>query len=418
MRRGARQAARLRLLVTAYLAAAGVAAGQGAAPPQAGAGGVSAGLRVEPDEAYLHEQVVLELFVTHPIDARPRWQAPAFEGFWTERLASKGGSRGRDSGGRVVRQTRFRRALFPTRSGELPIAGSKLRYRDAAGVEQTLDVPGLTVRVRPLPEAVPGGAVVGEVQLEARLSASQIPVGSSTRLLVDYYGSGNLWDAPLDDLESALGPDIEVFADRPLMTRGERNGQLTTRRRVRYELVPRASGRFAIPGLRLRYFDPASGSYRMAATEPLELRVGPAGTPVVRSEGAARSAVPSLPWRAALVALVATGLAVAFGLTRWWRRALRAVLGPPPPSPRVLLARARDGVGSDRFPRLLRDALEAGVHARYHFDPSHLTTDEIAERIDDPAALELLRSLDQLRFSGRVERSEQLLESVQRYLGL
>ena len=84
-------------------------------------------LRLSKPELFVNEQLVVSLTVVHGADARPRWEEPAFEGFWTERLRASGeiGSGGGPDTSR--RTTVFRRALFPSRAG----SGHLTRHRFA-----------------------------------------------------------------------------------------------------------------------------------------------------------------------------------------------------------------------------------------------------------------------------------------------
>ncbi|MGH7291581.1 MAG: hypothetical protein ACREJT_10255, partial [Myxococcota bacterium] len=66
---------------------------------------------------------------------------------------------------------------------------------------------------------------------------------------------------------------------------------------------------------------------------------------------------------------------------------------------------------------LLARAVRAGIHARHHVDALPLTTDEIAARVSDREALELLTALDHARFAGG-ERPDALFERVRAYLRL
>ena len=93
-------------------------------------------------------------------------------------------------------------------------------------------------------------------------------------------------------------------------------------------------------------------------------------------------------------------------------------MGPPPASPRLAFEKACAAIGTPEFPPLLTDAIKVGVHAHHHFDAGPLTTEEIAERVRDPEAIELLRRLDRMRFSRGLENAETLLASVRRYLDL
>jgi hypothetical protein len=394
-----------------------------AAPAPAGAE-VRAELVFDSAQVHLHEQVVASLRITHPIWAQPRWDAPAFEGFWSERISSIGEAVRTDGQGRRVRTTIFRRSLFPTRTGVLEIAPSRLRYVDQEKREQRVEVPGGSVRVVALPvrDRPEGFAdVVGDVRVSAHLSRSRAALGRSVRLVIEYYGDANLWNAAVPELDGLFGADVEVFPDRPYTTTGERGGMLTLRRSLSYDLVARDVGRFILPPFELAYFDPDAGAYRTARSESLVLEV-------VRASAAARARAArppapapagiEVPWLATGLLLLAVGALVAWTMTRWWRSALRPVFGPPPPSPRRLFEEACAAVGTSDFAELLGRAVKAGIHARYHFDPRPLTSDEIASRIDDPDGPALLRRLDRARFSPGSENVEALLASARRFLDL
>jgi hypothetical protein len=376
-------------------------------------------VHLEPSRPYVHQQLVLEVRLVHPIAARPRWEAPSFEGFWSERLSSVGWA---SEGPARERVTAFRRALFPARAGRLRVPPSRIRYGEGDD-ERTLDVPGAEVVVRPVPAAGrPAGwsGAVGDVAVDLYLSRPELALGRSTRLVVDFYGTANLWDVPPPDLETALAPDVEVFADRPASSTGERNGRLTMRRTFRFDLVPRSTGDFAVPALALAFFDPAAGRYREARSETLLLRALAPGVSPRRRRASASAPAPSLPVPLLAVALVALaiGAGVALALTRWWRAALRSVLGPPGPSPRLAFERACAAVGTDAFPARLADAVRAGVHARHRLDSAALTSEEIARRLRDPTPGALLRRLDRIRFAAGGENPEALLADVRAYLEL
>ncbi len=374
-------------------------------------------------EVSLHEQVLLRVEVRHPLWARPRWEPPVFEGFWAERLSSVGGPL--EKGERAaVRITTFRRALFPTRVGRLAIEASLLRYRDPNDNEKTLEIPGVELRVVPLPQHAQPEAfqgIVGQLQIETVLSAEVLELGQSLPLSIEVYGAANTWDVPAPDLEAALGASAEVFPDPPRTHMGEQGDKLTARRSFGFEIVPQATVRHQLPELTLPYFDPEARAYRVARSPAVAFRVLAPGALGKRTPW--QSAVPpSLPTRRPWlgIALLVGGVCVlcAWGLARWWRHLPRSWQGPIPPSPRKLFERACAAVGSERFPNLLAQAVKARIHVRHRLDALPLSSDEIAERIDDEQGVQLLRELDRLRFGRGEHDPQQLLASARRYLEL
>ena len=375
-------------------------------------------------EVTLHEQVLLHVEVTHPLWARPRWEPPVFEGFWSERLSSVGGPLEKPDGSETFRRTTFRRALFPTRAGRLTIGPSLLRYRDRADHEQTIELPGTELRVLPLPQRARPDAfqsVVGQLQVDAVLSREVLELGQSLSLSVEVYGAANTWDVPPPDLEAALGQKVEVFPNPARTLVGEQGGKLTARRSFGFELVPRETGRHQLPPLTIHYFDPQTRSYRIARSQAVSFRVvarGALGRRAPWQPAAAASTPARGPWLAIALIVGGVGTLCAWGLARWWRRMPRTWQGPTPPSPRALFEGACAAFGSERFPDLLTQAVKARIHVRHQLDARPLSSEEIAGRIDDEQAVELLRDLDRARF-GRSQRDTQaLLDSARRYLGI
>ncbi len=406
-------------MLAAGLALALPAAAQTLQPPVA-----ELELTLDKHELVVHEQVVVTLAVTHALFAKPSWAVPAFDGFWTERLPGDGGPLERDSLGRLVRTTTFRRALFPARAGQLRIAASTLAVHDGLGEEQDWPVPARDVLVLPLPEdGRPEGysGVVGQLQIQVSVDQAEIELGRSVPVTVNLFGEANVWDARLPDLQELVGAGVEVFASRPRLVKTEHSGTLRARRILDFELVPRDTGRYAVPALEIPYFDPDSRSYRVARSEPVPFLTLPPGRRRPRSPWQERATVsePLGPGGLTLRALLLLGAFVASGwsVSWWWRRSLRQLRRKPAPRPEVLLRRARDAAYSETFPALLRDALKAGIHVRHGFDPRALTTEEIAAAIDDREAVTLLETLDRMRFTAGGAPPETLLDRISAYLG-
>lgn len=378
-------------------------------------------LELSAREAFVNEQVVLSVVVTHPTDLRPRWEPPNLEAFWSERLPSVGRAEGRDATGAVVRTTAFRRALFPSRAGALAIKPSRVLWEDADGNEHAIAVDGARMQVRELPaEGRPDAfsGLVGALDIDAYLSRASVAVGESARLVIDVHGTAAGWDPPPGELERLFGDDVEVFAENPERATGERDGLLTVRRTLRFDLVPRSAGEFELPALRLAVFDPAARRYRVVEGPALRLLADRSPPPKLSPfESRGYTPVPlHVHWPLLVVPLLVVMLPTGFWLARWWRRALTPRLARALPLPGIALERAVAAIGRPEFARLLADAVRAGVQSRHGFDARALTPREIAERGADADAVRLLEDLDRARFSGRLERPEALLAEVRRHL--
>lgn len=375
-------------------------------------------VRLDRESVYLHEQVVMSLEILHASDARATWEPPPFDGFWAERL----GTRALPDDPSGLHRTEFRRALFPTRAGELEIAASKLSYVGEGGAQRELPVRGVRVRVRPLPDGIPPDALVGRLELHVAGGDDRVRLGKSLPVTIDLAGDANVWDAAAPPLERLLGADVEVFGEAPRLSIGENAGRATTRRTFRYALVPARAGRVHLAPLEMDYFDPATGQLATARSEALAFDVFEGGADAeprspFKKRAPLASGEPFALWPVVL------GAALLFAASLWYlRRAQRAqlarALGPSAPSPRIAFDAARAARGSSEFHSLLARALRAGVGVRHHFDALPLTPAEIAARGADREAVDLLEALDRARFARRSADEDALLERTRVYLKL
>lgn len=369
-------------------------------------------------EVFVHEQVVLAVRVRHPAGARASWEPPPFDGFWAERLGTRGlapDERGRPS-------TEFRRALFPTRTGLIEIDDSRLLLAGEGGAERAIRVPGAELRVRALPSGVPDDALVGRLEVRAALGDDRLRLGKAVSLTIELSGEGNVWDAAPPALEPLVGDGVEVFPEPPLLSIGESAGRATTRRTFRYALVPARAGQLRIEPVRFSYFDPQARALAIAASAPQLCSVfAGSSEPEERTPWTERAK----PREAAPIPLAGVALATALALAasaaylvRWRRAQLAGLPEQGAPSPRMAFdaaLAARDT--AECLPHLAR-AVRAGIGVRHGFDASPLTSAEIAARSPDPEALELLRELERARFAGRARADDEMIERVRAHLRL
>ena len=392
-----------------------------AALEAAGAAGIAVRSRLDRPRVVTHEQVVMQVEVEHPFDAGVRWIPPTFEGFWTEKLATRSHdpSRGEDD---ATRTTVFRRALFPARPGPFEIEPSKLEVRSGDRLIE-LEVPGARLLVIEVPSRhLPDDAtpIVGQLEVGASLRRHTVELGKSVQLTVEVHGNANVWDLPPLELERRIGADFEVFDDPPRDFVGERAGRASTRRSFRFQLVPRRAGRFEIPAFEVPYFDTVSRLHAIARSEPVAFEV------VARALNSAPAPwdptpEPPPPTRSPwplMGSVLAAGLITGLWLRRWRRASSARLRAESLPSPRASYEAARRTAPGHRFLTELSDAVKAGVWARHGLDPRALTTDEIAARVDDPEAVALLETLDRARYAQREPDAEPLLARVRTYLGL
>jgi len=376
---------------------------------------ISVRVSLDRDSARIHEQVLLSVEVTHPVDARASWEPPPFDGFWAERLST----RALPDAPNGLHRTEFRRALFPTRTGKVPIARSKLVVASGeGGNERDVPVPGASLHVEPLPDGVPPDVLVGQLELYLTTSSDQVRLGKSLSLTLELAGEANVWDAPPPALDALLGPDVELFPEPPRLSIGENAGRATTRRTFRYALVPARAGRLELAPIEVPYFDPRRGELAVARSQALAFDVvDEGGAAPQRPAAEPPSRAPRLDPRVWLLALVIATAAGAVLLLRR-RRGARSQGESPQPSARAAFDAARAARGTRDFAALLARAVRVGIGARHRLDAQALTAADLAGKLDDREALELLSALDQVRFAGRPADEDALLERARAYLGL
>jgi hypothetical protein len=306
--------------------------------------------------------------------------------------------------GRVFHVYDDLRAIIPERPGRFEYRGAELRCQLAGGEVQQIPLPAATLEVLPLPEAgrpPDFTGLVGPLLLQLVVTPERVALGASLRVAVMARGTGNLWllDAPFGP--EAFG-DAEVFARQPELVL-ERGRELYVRQHFAFDVVPRRTGRLRVPSLKVPYFDPDSGAYRVAETQEVEVQVeeraaaSPAAKAELRGEGAAaglerRGGGHGLP-------LLAGGLAAGAAVAVWgWRR--RRGLGAAAEALHAA-ARARAAGDTSEERGALARALRAAL-ARDVPEAPALAVEELAAQpgLSAPAraAVELLASLERARF--------------------
>jgi len=365
--------------------------------------------RVEPDRAVPGQQVLYRVLIaSRDRDVeRVEWVAqPSFPGVRTEPLG------GASLDARVRDGVRYRlraedRALFVERPGPLELAGAFVRCI-AGGRELEVPVAPARLEVVPFPaEDRPAGfaGVAGPLSVRLTVTPRAVALGESVRVAVMVRGTGNLWDlappyAPGDF------PGAELFAERPVL-RAVRGVELSLRRSFVYDVVPLRAGALRVPPLRVSWYDPQEGRYRVATRPAATIDVAPAPAPVRPDTTSGRfgrdaAAEPSaeegvagtlLAFGLAAVALVVVAVGVARGLRRG---------AGPRPGPALSAARRARKAGDPRAEAAaLERALRAGL-ARHAPDVADHAPDAILARTDLAPevahAARALRDVERARF--------------------
>lgn len=220
-------------------------------------------------EAFVGEPVVatLQIYTLMPgLEVRD-YQVPEFKGFWKESvdLANPSFEPRVLNGRRVQVATVGKFVLFPQQTGDLVIDGFDLtgyiRTSFFNGKNVAASADAVTLKVKPLPAPIPANHLGAFERLDVELAVSETEVEANQAFIVDiaFKGSGNLkflreptWDWPADF--EVFDPEVK---DRIAIEDGGERGS----RNFHYVVIPRTTGTFAVPELRVSWFDAARGQH-------------------------------------------------------------------------------------------------------------------------------------------------------------
>lgn len=242
---------------------------------------------VEPKEAYIGQQVDVTVYLYTRLRLAPQSVSPVrppMDGFWVhdDPITSLQGQTVEVGGATYRVYVLQRSAAFPQRVGELTIGPPEVTF-DVGGMS-LFDAPErierqgvpVTVEVKPLPQPKPVNAVVGRYDLKAWIDRETVRTGDAVTLRIDASGTGNVQDLRID-----LPPLVGVRVLQPAIRDQEQfeDGKLTGTRSWEWILIAEAPGAHTIPPLKLSYFDPRTGKYDSASTEPLTFTATGAAKP-------------------------------------------------------------------------------------------------------------------------------------------
>lgn len=232
---------------------------------------------------------------------------PAFDGFLVHDLGEQREYEAVRNGQRYV-ITEVQKALFPQESGTLHIPPMKLTaavpvtrggghrgifdnfFQQQETTDKVLETAALTVNVAPLPKPPANfSGLVGNFQIEASLSKTEVPLGDSVTLTMAITGTGNVPQAsePTDPQLGAFLSGFKVYDDKPTSNTSGASGSITGHKTFTKALVPLQEGTFGVPnGVALTYFDPATQRYTTVTSAPLTLHVTPGTAPAIADDTA------------------------------------------------------------------------------------------------------------------------------------
>lgn len=256
---------------------------------------------VDNTNPYVNQQIIYTLKFYRRINvANARLaESPSFEGFIVVPLEKQKEYQTVINGQQFL-VSEIKQALFPAQAGTLTISPSTLQcdvvvkrqrrggvfndpfFDDSFfGFAQTepkiLRTSPIEILVKPLPEeGKPSDYtnLVGNFHATAEISKQRLEVGESATLTLTLTGTGNLKGSSDIKLENLAG--FKVYDDKPSFEQHVIDGQIGGTVIIKKALVPLQEGTHQIPPIAVSYFNPQSGRYETARTQPHTLEVLPA----------------------------------------------------------------------------------------------------------------------------------------------
>jgi hypothetical protein len=211
-----------------------------------------------------------------------------------------------------------RRVLFPSRAGQLALPAGRLACESADRVETTEVGATTLVAEEPPREGRPPGwaGLIGPVEVTTYATPDRVQLGESVSVSVSIRGETNVWAAVVP-IASHFAPDAAEVFERPPELARDMGRTLTLRAYRSFDLVPRRTGPFEVPELRVAYFDPRTERYAEARAPAIPIEVaGPGDVAPDATNAAPAEAAPAAatPARRGLLAAAALGLGVGLGV--------------------------------------------------------------------------------------------------------
>lgn len=199
--------------------------------------------------------------------------------------------------GEVFNTFSLQYALFPLAAGSVTIPALPFAYQEmrrasrrrshdpfddffdmnafGGGVEaigKNIFTRPVTITINPLPPAPAGfSGAVGKFSLSASIDPAEVPAGESVTLKVTLKGTTR--PGSVSDITIPSPADCEIFAPEKQVRADTGASGITLQKRYKYLIIPQKEGSVTVNPIALSYFDPQSGSYRVATSQPLTFTV-------------------------------------------------------------------------------------------------------------------------------------------------
>ena len=266
-------------------------------------------------KAYLGEQILhqIKVFQRKRI-YNAQLKDMSLDGFWQEDLGDEQQSTA-TIGESSYQVTSIAKALFPLRPGlasidPVKLTGQRMVRSQSRSPFPDLDILGnpfgvdiddffgtgklknfeeksapLEIQVLPLPTApkdFPGWnlalPIVGETSISVAYDPTEVHVGDSKTVELTITSTGNL--KPITEVPLSESSAFRFYQDTPQQKFEVIGNTVEFTKVLRFSVVPSVGGNLEIPAIRLGYFDPKSGQYKIAESKAIRFHVVGSELPV------------------------------------------------------------------------------------------------------------------------------------------
>lgn len=262
-------------------------------PVQSIAPGEAAQVRhsVDHKTAYVGQQITytFSFYQAEQLYGEVQYNPAETPGFVAESLPNP--PQGTESlNGRPYQVQRRQKALFATSPGKHVIGQTSVSVAtDPFSGPHDLIAKALTINVLPLPAAgQPANftGAVGSFAVTLSVDRQAVRAGETVNCTVQVRGIGNVRSLGAPQLKLPDWVRVYKTPEKRTLSPGGGGGALSVMGGVAtfpYMLLPKQAGTLTLPSLEYPYFDPKTGTYRVAHSQPVQIVVAP-GTGVVTEQ--------------------------------------------------------------------------------------------------------------------------------------
>ncbi len=235
--------------------------------------------------------VAYKLYFRVPVNPRSYETAPAFNGFWSQRLDNQHTPSRETYQGRVYDTYILAEyLLYPQQTGQLTVDGLGVNV----DVQQRRTVNGffgpetevyhvprkvtsrkVNITVKPLPAGAPASfsGAVGDFKMESVLPTGHLAANSAATVTVKISGSGNLTFVQAPKLE--LPASFEQYNVKTTESINTSVRGISGYRQFEYPFIARAEGQYEVSPITFTYFNPARMEYVTLHSKNITFDIAP-----------------------------------------------------------------------------------------------------------------------------------------------